>query len=105
MDLTAFSRFDRQDPDHVSLFLDLNYLAHEATVQAMTSVVDHRPLFGEPDPAWAFDHDREHRAIAAALSIAAPPDLSVVDFADDSSEDWLLYHSRHHDLINQALGI
>lgn len=105
MDLAAFTGFDRNDRDQLSLFLDLNYLAHESIITALVPVIDHRPLTGEPDQGWSFEHDREHRAIAAALGISAPPDLSVVDFADDSSEDWLLYHAQHHDLINQALGL
>lgn len=105
MDLSAFTNFDRNDPAQLRLFLDLNALAHDSTLQAMTTVVDHFPLFGEPTEDWALRHDREHRDIAAALSIAAPPDLSVVDFSKQTSEDWLLYHKQHHDLINQTLGI
>ena len=104
MDTAAFL-FDRSDESQVALFLDLNYLAHESIVSALSRTIDHRPLFGGHDATWAFEHDREHRAIAAALGIASPPDLSVVDFADISSEDWILYHKSHHDLINQALGL
>jgi len=104
MDLSAFL-FDPDDDGQLALFGDLNYLAHESIVSALSTVIDHRPLFGEMDAAWAFEHDREHRAIATALGIAAPPDLSVVDFEDDSAETWLLYHKQHHDLINLALGL
>lgn len=103
MNRSAFL-FDRKDEAQLRLFLDLNAIAHESIVQGLTTVIDHSPMFGAPDQDWAFRHDREHRAIAAALGITAPPDLSVVDFANDSSEDWLLYHKQHHDLISLAQG-
>lgn len=98
------------DAEHMPQFMDLNALAHETVFTALLAggaVVQHYPLWSDaPSPDWLDVHFQEHLSWSVELSLALPPDLSVLDMENEQAvRAWLANHYLHHLVVSQVMGI
>lgn len=113
MNLVDFTDIDVSKPESLRSFFDSNYLVHETLYNAILTkygaVIEHYPLFVEampPSADWLLTHDREHKAIASALSLSLPPDLDSCDFTNQQIvDDWMYDHNLLHLQLEQVIGL
>lgn len=113
MDLTTFADVDTKNPESLRSFFDANYMVHETLYNAILSqfgiAIEHYPLFVQQMPPtndWLLIHDREHKSIAALLSIGTPPDLDSCDFTNQEIvDDWMYDHNLLHLQLEQVLTL